>query len=116
MAGNITTASTMSWALHYLSIYPDIQTKLREALRTFQNERPSWDELDGSQYLDAVTREIFRHYAAGTTLTRCVARKVTVPLSEAVKGRDGKWMDTVTLVKGTSIKLCKWPNLTRQWC
>ncbi|KAJ5664046.1 hypothetical protein N7507_004777 [Penicillium longicatenatum] len=75
-AGHETTATSMTWALYALCLYPDVQQRLREEVREklprILNDGPAVpmtaDLLDSLPYLHAVCNEVFRIYPpAGMT-------------------------------------------------
>ncbi|KAJ5553236.1 hypothetical protein N7494_002614 [Penicillium frequentans] len=75
-AGHETTATSMTWALYALCLYPNIQQRLREEVREklprILNDGPAVpmtaDLLDSLPYLHAVCNEVFRVYPpAGMT-------------------------------------------------
>lgn len=62
LAGHETTSTMLTWTLWTLARYPDIQTRLRKEIRAARKEarangqdEVSSDELNGLEYLDAVT-------------------------------------------------------------
>lgn len=95
----------MVWLLHYLSVYPDVQAKLRAELQQVENPDPDYSEIEALPYLDATTKEVLRIYSAAVTHTRTVHKKTTIPLSEPVRGRNGKMMNSVTLDVGTTVRI-----------
>ncbi|KAH7069785.1 cytochrome P450 [Paraphoma chrysanthemicola] len=61
-AGHETTASAMSWAVYLLCKHPDVQTRLREEVRTHldMNGPINATEIDKLPYLNAVLNETMR--------------------------------------------------------
>ncbi|KAK4499232.1 hypothetical protein PRZ48_009745 [Zasmidium cellare] len=77
-AGYDTTASSMSWALNYLSVHQDVQSRIRDILReTFpdaaaESREPSPAELYNAPllYLDAFIEEVLRCSQLISSLSR----------------------------------------------
>ncbi|SMQ45992.1 unnamed protein product [Zymoseptoria tritici ST99CH_3D7] len=94
VAGHETTATSMIWAIYALCKYPDIQTKLREAIR---KSIPSLDsditaqDIDDCHYLQAFCQEVLRLWPP-------------VSLTLRIAGRDTVIQDQV-LPKGTTVLL-----------
>lgn len=67
-AGHETTASGLVWAIHALTLYPDIQERLRaEALALLkQTPTPDYSGIENLKYLHNFTREVLRRYPPGT--------------------------------------------------
>ncbi|KAH7073582.1 cytochrome P450 [Paraphoma chrysanthemicola] len=68
ITGHETTASSIAWALKYLTDNPDVQKRLRASLQsTFPEARPSAKEIVTTSipYLDAVVAETLRISATG---------------------------------------------------
>jgi len=69
LAGHDTSATTLAWGVKFLSDHPEVQDKLRSALRNALPEAvaakraPTYNELAKAQvpYLDAVVEEVLRH-------------------------------------------------------
>lgn len=74
------------------------------------SSRLSRDAVTTLPYLDAVTREVVRLAPANVTQTRTAVRKTVVRLSQPVRGRDGRMMETVTVDKGTSVTIRRSPT------
>ncbi|KAJ7580804.1 cytochrome P450 [Mycena floridula] len=67
IAGYITTAISMTWALIELAKSPEKQTRLREELLSLGPNDPTFDQLSSVTtlpYLDAITHEILRLHPA----------------------------------------------------
>ncbi|KAG8218118.1 cytochrome P450 [Butyriboletus roseoflavus] len=93
------------WALLELSRNPDVQTKLRKELLEHGAD-PMYDELTNSlPYLDAVVHEILRVHPPIAEFTRIAAEDDVIPLSEPVRTKSGKLVDSLTIAKGTLIAI-----------
>jgi cytochrome P450 len=90
-AGHETTATSMTWALYALCLYPEVQKKLRDEIRSrlphILDEAPAApmtaELLDSLPYLHAVCNEVFRIYPPAG-LTRRVATKNTSILGQFI--------------------------------
>jgi cytochrome P450 len=58
----LATSSALSRTLHTLAQYPDVQEKLRQEIKSAQQEGAdlSYDQLNSMVYLDAICRETLR--------------------------------------------------------
>ncbi|KAK8098957.1 cytochrome P450 [Apiospora kogelbergensis] len=71
LAGHETSATSLSWALKFLSSHADCQARLRDALHRShatalrEGRNPTMEEITGTKvaYLDAVIEETLRHHA-----------------------------------------------------
>ncbi|KAJ7143819.1 cytochrome P450 [Mycena epipterygia] len=105
VAGHETTSTGTSWALHALSVNRAVQTKLREELLSIPNDNPTMDELNSLPYLENVMRETMRvHAPVGFTIRMAMDDDV-VPLSKSYVDRRGKVYDTISIRKGTTIRI-----------
>ncbi|KAF3385029.1 Cytochrome P450 3A13 [Penicillium rolfsii] len=90
-AGHETTATSMTWALYALCLYPDVQKRLRDEVRSRLPQilddafaPPMTAELlESLPYLHAVCNEVFRIYPPAG-LTRRVAVKNTSILGQFI--------------------------------
>lgn len=87
-AGQDTSAATLSWTLHLLSLYPDIQEKLVLEVRTVlaQENVPSNHKRYVSTtavtrmiYLDAVIKESMRLFPVAPFVVRHVDHEIPIP-------------------------------------
>ncbi|KAG6330483.1 hypothetical protein ID866_8607 [Astraeus odoratus] len=105
IAGYETTSISLTWALLELARNTDIQTKLREELLAFAGD-PTYDQFsNGLPYLDAVVHETLRLRSPVTELTRIATEDDVIPLSEPVRTRSGKVVDSISVAKGTHIRI-----------
>ncbi|KAF8834517.1 cytochrome P450 [Paxillus ammoniavirescens] len=101
--GEETTSTATTWALHELSLAPDIQTKLREELVSVDTEMPSMDQLSTLPYLDAVVKETLRlHPPLGETM-RVATKDDVLPLEKPFMDKRGVIHDGIRVSKGTMI-------------
>lgn len=91
-AGHETTATSMTWALYALCLYPKVQERLREEVRSklpLQSNQGtdtlsvSAELIDSLPYLHAVCNEVFRVYPPAG-ITRRVAVKDTSILDQYI--------------------------------
>lgn len=94
-AGQDTSAATLSWTLHLLSLYPGIQEKLASEISScLQEQRESIVNEDATKayvpfftkqfisnmpYLDAVIKESMRLYPVAPFVVRRLPQDVTIP-------------------------------------
>ncbi|KAJ7479373.1 cytochrome P450 [Mycena galericulata] len=91
-AATDTTSSSLNRMFHILSLYPEVQEKLRaEILAAPRNL--DHDAVVALPYLDAVVREILRLAVADAVL----------PLSTPITGTDGAVMTSINVPRGTTI-------------
>jgi cytochrome P450 len=79
-AGHETTASAMSWAVMLLCKYPDVQTKLREEIRSQLDLNGDIDstQIDRLPYLNAVLNETMRLFPPVPLTLRETAHDTTI--------------------------------------
>ncbi|EJD52005.1 cytochrome P450 [Auricularia subglabra TFB-10046 SS5] len=105
VAGHETTATSTTWFLYAMSLYPEVQAKLRAELLAVPTERPTMDELNGLPYLDAVVRETLRVYSVVASTIRIAAEDDVVPLSTPYTDRKGNTRNEIRVMKGDTIFL-----------
>lgn len=90
-AGHETTAITLAWLLHDLSLPGNVhvQERLRSELLSLKTEEPSAEELNGLPYLEAVVREGLRLHPAVIYTVRKAFVDDVVPLRWSVTDRHG---------------------------
>lgn len=70
-AGHETTSTVLSWALHFLSIYPEWQLKIRDELKTqLKSEKIKSRELEQCPLLNAFINETIRMYPPAWAFSR----------------------------------------------
>ena len=77
------------WALYSLSQRQDIQKRLREECLSVPTDTPSYDELNGLPFLDAVVRETLRLHAAVPSTIRIATKDDLIPVNEPYKDKYG---------------------------
>ncbi|KAJ7580751.1 cytochrome P450 [Mycena floridula] len=106
IAGYITTATSMTWALVELAKSPEKQTRLREELLSLGPNDPTFDQLSSVTtlpYLDAITHEILRlHPAVAETPRQCTVNDI-MPLSSPITTRDGQVVSSLSIPKGALV-------------
>ena len=105
-AGHETTASAMSWAVYLLCKHPDVQTRLRQELRSElpalleANGQISSTEIDRLPYLNAVLQETMRIFPPVPLTLRETAHDTTI---------QGSFIPA-----HTTIVICPWAINTSQ--
>ncbi|OQU95832.1 hypothetical protein CLAIMM_01999 [Cladophialophora immunda] len=79
-AGHETTAGALTWALYALTLYPAMQKRLRDEIKDgFTNSKsPSYNEIEGLQFLNNFTKEVLRYYPPAPTFPRETSIDVTI--------------------------------------
>ncbi|TBU21584.1 cytochrome P450 [Dichomitus squalens] len=104
-AGMDTTSNALAMTLMLLGDHLSVQQKLRdEILSTFDDQDQfDYDKLVSLPYLDAVCRETLRLYSPVTQIFRESRQDVVLPLSEPIRGVDGKMIQEILVPKDTTI-------------
>ncbi|KAJ7830482.1 cytochrome P450 [Mycena leptocephala] len=105
VAGHETRSTATAWALHALSLNPNVQAKLREELFTISSQNPTINQLNSLPYLDSVVREVLRVYSTVTFVDRMAMQDDVLPLSKPYIDKTGKSHDTLLIPKGQIIRL-----------
>lgn len=95
-AGHETTATTLCWAVKYLTQYQEVQSKLRAALRTTHKRAATSGDVPSAKeivktsvpYLDAFIEENLRCCTTVPTVIRMATRDTTVLGHHIPKGTD----------------------------
>ncbi|KAN0061905.1 hypothetical protein ACQY0O_005900 [Thecaphora frezii] len=109
LAGNETTSTQTTWALHVLGDHPEVQAKLRAEIHDHFGARMergavSYDELMSMPYLDRFAKEMLRFVSPVPMTLRVVTKSDTIPLSRPYPTRDGKSTFTsVPVYKGQEL-------------
>jgi cytochrome P450 len=71
LAGHETTANTLAWACHLLSVHPEVEAKLlAEIDQVLAGRPPTLQDLPNLPYLDMVLTESIRFYPAVWSFSR----------------------------------------------
>ncbi|KAM0260482.1 hypothetical protein ACHAQJ_002714 [Trichoderma viride] len=93
-AGHETTSTALTWAIYFLSCFPEMQTRLRSEIR---ERLPSTDKADGKltsldidrmPYLNAVCNEVLRYWSPVPLTVREASYNTTiqgVPVREGIR-------------------------------
>ena len=107
VAGSETTSSVLAFTIWTLAQNPDIQSKLREEVRTIPGE-PTYDDFVDPNllpYLDAVCREAMRMFPTSTRNEKVVEEDDVIPLRQPIRGADGSWIKSIPVKKGQVIHI-----------
>lgn len=92
-AGHETTSTALQWAAYALCKHPEVQTRLREEVRSslpsISSDHPeplSASTLDGLPYLSAVCNEVLRFYPSVPSTVRIAGRDTTLVNTPIPKG------------------------------
>lgn len=106
-AGQDTSAATLSWTLHLLSLYPKVQVKLAKEVREClssanvgSGERISKKLISKMSFLDAVIKESMRLYPVAPFVVRRLPGDLTIPNESSHGG------ENITIPKDTFA--CVW--------
>ncbi|KAE8319781.1 cytochrome P450 [Aspergillus transmontanensis] len=84
-AGHETTSTALQWCVYVLCKHPDVQTRLREEIRTnlppisTENPQPpAATDIDNLPYLNAVCNEVLRYHPSVPATIRCASRDTTI--------------------------------------
>ncbi|KAJ7580698.1 cytochrome P450 [Mycena floridula] len=106
VAGYVTTAVSMTWALIELARAQDKQEKLRDELLNLGPNDATYDQLSSPTilpYLDAVVHEILRlHPAVSETPRRCNQNDI-VPLLAPITTPNGEVVNSIAIPKGALV-------------
>ena len=87
-AGQDTSAATLSWTLHLLSLYPNVQKRLAKEVRTdlaskgytcSNNEGITKKMISKMSFLDAVIKEAMRLYPVAPFVVRRLPNDLGIP-------------------------------------
>ncbi|KAJ7511898.1 cytochrome P450 [Mycena galericulata] len=102
-AATDTTSSALDRIFHVLSLYPEVQEKLRAEIIEAP-EHMDDEELGSLPYLDAFMHEILRLYPPVTpVMFRETVEDTTLPLSKPLRGVDGTEITSIPIPKGTTL-------------
>ncbi|KAF8507406.1 cytochrome P450 [Gautieria morchelliformis] len=110
IAGQETTASTLTWAFYELSRHPGFQTRVREEIKTTRaqagqrgNGELTVADLDSMQCLLSVMKETLRYHPIGPTLARVAGREDIIPLSAPQTTKSGEVVTSIPVSKGQRV-------------
>ncbi|PPR04921.1 hypothetical protein CVT24_007165 [Panaeolus cyanescens] len=98
-------STAIAWVFVELARHPELQTRLRNEIRSFSNAEPTWDQLHGNSLplLNAVVMEVLRlRGALGETYRRAAIDDV-LTLSEPLIDTNGKAIHELFIPKGTDV-------------
>ncbi|KAI0666644.1 cytochrome P450 [Trametes maxima] len=101
-----TTSNALSLTLWRLAQNPDVQNKLRQEILGAQDASGGdipYDDLVSLPYLDAICRETLRLHVPAPLRFRETRKDIMLPLSEPVRGIDGKLLSEILVPKDTTI-------------
>ncbi|KZT51815.1 cytochrome P450 [Calocera cornea HHB12733] len=102
LAGFETTATTMTWCFHELSVNTRVQDRLREELKNYPE--PTYEQMATEMpYLTAVVQETLRTHPGSQETHRIAANDDTIPLQSLATTADGKVVDHIDIRAGTGI-------------
>ncbi|OSX56068.1 hypothetical protein POSPLADRAFT_1161078 [Postia placenta MAD-698-R-SB12] len=108
-AATDTTSNALVHMLQFLADRQDWQDKLRqEILEAGAGTGIPYDEINKLPVLDAVCRETLRLFPANTTVMRVPNKDTVLPLSEPIRGLDGKMIHEIPVAKGTEVLVGMW--------
>ncbi|KAJ7903612.1 cytochrome P450 [Mycena olivaceomarginata] len=104
---SVPTSSALSRTLHTLAQYPDVQEKLRQEIKSAQQEGAdlSYDQLNSMVYLDAICRETLRLYPPLSFIPRTTVKDVALTTSTPITTLDGSMITEVPVPAGTEISV-----------
>ena len=85
----------------------DIQSKLREEVRTIPGE-PTYDDFVDPNllpYLDAVCKEAMRMFPPSARNEKVAEEDDVIPLRQSIRGADGSWIKSIPVKKGQVIHI-----------
>ncbi|KAF7356136.1 hypothetical protein MVEN_00944200 [Mycena venus] len=98
-----TTSSALARMFHVLSLFPDVQKKLRAEI-VESPEHMNFDQLGSLPYLDGFVHEVLRLYPPVTPVMHRETLKDTIlPLSTPLTGLNGKAITSIPIPKGTTV-------------
>ncbi|OSD05201.1 cytochrome P450 [Trametes coccinea BRFM310] len=114
-----TTSNALSFTLWRLAQNPGVQAKLRqeilEAKEACGGGDIGYDDLVSLPYLDAVCRETLRIHVPAPIRFREAKEDIVLPLSEPVRGRDGKLMHQILVPKASNTNKDLWGEDAYEW-
>ncbi|KAJ3531713.1 hypothetical protein NMY22_g8040 [Coprinellus aureogranulatus] len=107
LAGQETSANTLTWALNELVKAPQIQSELRQEIREAREKKGGKDftaqDLQSLPLLNAVIKETLRFCPVVQNIFRQSSEDDVLPLSEPLKLKSGKTVTELPIPKGTKL-------------
>ena len=106
-AGYATTSLALAFTIWVLAQNPDIQSKLREEVRTIPGE-PTYDDFVDPNllpYLDSVCKEAMRMFPIAVRGEKVAEEDDIIPLRQPIRGADGSWIKSIPVKKGQVIHI-----------
>ncbi|KAF8058710.1 cytochrome P450 [Lyophyllum atratum] len=110
LAGHETTANTFSWMLLELARQPEVQTRLRDEIRSMERTLQSRGDsgyttadLDSMPYLNAVLKETLRYHPVAINTFREAIKDDVLPLSTPIVTTSGEVINEIPIPKGMAI-------------
>ncbi|KAF8202148.1 cytochrome P450 [Pholiota molesta] len=107
-AATDTTSSALSRILHLLAMHQDMQDKLRQEIKDAKAQEGGnlpYDQLVALPYLDALCRESLRLHAPVPLVRRIARQDIVLPLSNPIKGVDGRAISEVFVPTDTKLTI-----------
>lgn len=82
-------STALTWAIYAMCKHPEVQEKLRDEINEVPSDSPTFDEVSGLRYLDAVVRETLRVHSPVMGTSRVAAEDCVIPLSEPITDSEG---------------------------
>ncbi|KAJ6535604.1 cytochrome P450 [Mycena capillaripes] len=102
-AATDTTSSALDRNFHLLSVYPDMQERLRAEILEYP-EHMDYEQLGSLPFMDAFLHEVLRLYPPVTpVMHRETLKDSILPLSTPLVGVDGKEITSIAVPKGTTV-------------
>ncbi|KAL3768097.1 hypothetical protein ACHAW5_009154 [Stephanodiscus triporus] len=109
-AGQDTSAATLSWTLHLLSLHPDKQERafmeIRSVIGEVKTKTISKNMISRMPYLDAVIKESMRLYPVAPFIVRKLTTEITIPIDEEFAGSRKDAKKTISMPASTFA--CIW--------
>ncbi|TCD60665.1 cytochrome P450-dit2 [Steccherinum ochraceum] len=101
-----TTTNTTSRMLHTLALNPEAQERLRlEILSACSIGEPSYEQISGLPFLDAVYRETIRAYPSVHVMNRETQRPTILPVWRPIEDSKGRMVNEIILDKGVTVTI-----------
>ncbi|KAJ6507020.1 cytochrome P450 [Mycena sanguinolenta] len=98
MAGQDTTANTLTFGLLELARKPGLQDKIREEIHSMAHST-----YDNKPLLNALIKESLRMFPAGALAERIAVQDTVLSLTESISTMDGEYIDHIPIRKGEVV-------------